>query len=121
MTKHTTDRLSERMEGVVGAPQALLKRVCDFAKYTKGAVAVLAHVLDRHHGDCNTVNINSRASNGDEVWFVIRDKRVVTVMFRRSNQPKRCDRFDVNAVIDISKGEPRLLDTAETIQWRKAA
>lgn len=38
------------------------------------------------------------ASNGDEVWAIVRHGTVVTLMLRRSNQPHRPADFDVAAV-----------------------
>ncbi len=123
MTNHVVGRLEERMTGVVANPKALLDKVQAFANTCEmgKSYAVRARVLDAHHGDCKTTNINSRASNGDEVYVVVRHQRLVTVMFRRSNQPKRCDRFDTNFVIDLVSGIPVVLDEVATVQWRKSA
>jgi hypothetical protein len=37
-------------------------------------------------------------SNGDEVWAIIRQRRLVTVMLRRSTQPKSPDSLRVERV-----------------------
>jgi hypothetical protein len=38
-------------------------------------------------------------SNGDEAWAIMRDARIVTVMFRRSNQPATPSALRVRVVI----------------------
>lgn len=40
----------------------------------------------------------SDRSNGNEVWAIVRGRRLVTVMLRRSTQPKTPEAFDVEAV-----------------------
>lgn len=38
-------------------------------------------------------------SNGDQVWAIVRDGYIVTVMFRRSNQPATPERLRVDTVV----------------------
>ena len=43
----------------------------------------------------------SDQSNGNEVWAIVRNRRLVTVMLRRSTQPKTAAAFDVERVTRI--------------------
>lgn len=38
-------------------------------------------------------------SNGDEVWAIVRDKVVKTIMYRRSSQPATAEALRVDAVV----------------------
>lgn len=40
----------------------------------------------------------SEVSNGNEVWAIVRQKDLVTVMFRRETQPKTSEAFRVEKV-----------------------
>lgn len=51
----------------------------------------------------NTVSNGYIGSNGDLVILIIRNRRPVTIMYRRTNQPLTCDALHVSEVIDRSK------------------
>lgn len=38
-------------------------------------------------------------SHGDQVWAILGDGKVITVMYRRSSQPKTPEAFDVEEVL----------------------
>lgn len=44
----------------------------------------------------------SNKSNGDTLFAIVRDRRVVTYMFRRSTQPFTTEALRVNALLDFS-------------------
>jgi len=50
-----------------------------------------------------TINFQGKAwtnkSNGDEIWAIIRSNKLITIMFRRSTQPKTCEALRVDNII----------------------
>ncbi len=118
MTSHLYDRLKERLAGVVNNAEVLIAVAAAFVSTAPNrAVAMKVADLGRKYGDQQAQVLN-RASNGDEAWVVARDGRLVTVMYRRSQQPKRCSAFDTHLVVDLTGQKPVVLDRQDTINWR---
>lgn len=123
MTKHVTDQLVARFKGLVPNPEMLLAKA---QQYLRGvpygrSVAMKVAVLSKQCGDTGPRNYYDRGSNGEEVFVIGRHGRCITVMFRRSEQPKLCERFDTNMVVDISGAVPVVLHQVETVVWRQKA
>jgi len=43
----------------------------------------------------------SDKSNGDEIWSIIRNKNIITVMFRRSTQPATPESLRVDKIVKM--------------------
>lgn len=96
-TGHALGRMAERLteedrERVTDA----LERVT--AHRYKASVAVRVARLSQAYGDPW-----SDASNGSDVWAVIRGGRVATVMLRRKQQPTNPAAFGVERVVIMSE------------------
>jgi hypothetical protein len=98
MTSHARERALERLvcEAGLSAARAaeLLARADAVARRRGGSLALRLLVLAARVGAAW-----SERSNGNEVWAVCRDGRVVTVMFRRSTQPATPGAFGVREVL----------------------
>ena len=97
------------------SPHAL-DRIHQSGRFSSAETAAVARVADRiaaHWADRDAAvriatcpyratgtatDILSRESNGDEVWAIVRQGTVVTVMLRRSTQPVTLDKFRVDTV-----------------------
>lgn len=91
-TAHACDQLKRVLE-VEGLDVGMVDRILDRAAGAHSAAVRLA-VLGRMVGE-----FGSQGSNGDELWAVVRGGRVVTIMFRRSDQPRTPEAFRVARVI----------------------
>lgn len=117
---HLHERLLERLIGIVPSPESLLTVALKYAQSQSYSLSFAMKVaqLDSAKGDPRHYHAE-RQSNGDEVWIVSRRGKLVTVMFRRSSQPKACGSFDVNSVVDLTAGQPVVYDSAAEIAFRK--
>lgn len=98
---HYMQRIEERMPDL--APRLLdIARSVESLRLAKDT-AVLVHELPALRGDTQA-NILDRASNGDQVWAIVRGGRVVTMMFRRSTQPATAEAMRVEQCKRIAKG-----------------
>jgi hypothetical protein len=99
-TVHATDRALGRLadNGIDG--RAVLDRASKVAARIDGSAAVLMLRLGSKVGD-TVGDFHGRDSNGEDVWAVVRNKRVATLMFRRSEQPATKDAFRVDAVYKL--------------------
>lgn len=92
-TEHAMDRIAERLSADERADVA--RRLADIvARGHAGSVAVRVARLQAMHGYAW-----SDVSNGSDVWAVIRDGQVRTVMLRRRTQPTTKHAFNVDRVI----------------------
>lgn len=90
LSSHVWDRLSERLEPWERGGAVL--RTSGYIKaHPTGAHAVRVLKLQGRRGTW-------AGSNGDEVWAIIRDGQVQTVMLRRSSQPRNAQAFSVDKV-----------------------
>lgn len=92
VTGHAWMRINERLkdERIQFTPR-VAARVEDAARVARGSRAMLLTRLPKSVGTYDT-------SNGDEVWAIIREARVVTIMLRRSTQRTDCGTLDVDTV-----------------------
>lgn len=100
-SRHATHRMIERLVGDAGLTIAeatdLCRKADGVAAVTRKHVAVMLKRLDRQ------VNAHGGArSNGNRVWFILRDGVVTTVMLRRSTQPETPEAFDVEKVYQVA-------------------
>lgn len=105
VTAHAMDRAEGRLRAAGLDPAKVAAKGAAIAAATRGhwdSVAVMMTTLPTAHGD-DRDDIMSRESNGNEVWCVCRQGRLVTVMFRRSDQPKRPDCFGVERVLRMTR------------------
>lgn len=102
---HALTRAEERLIEAGLDPVKVHAKAKELAEVTSRywqSAAVLMVSLDRICGD-DRDDVLSRQSNGDEVWAVLREGHVATIMLRRSNQPKRPDAFGVEKVLRMTK------------------
>jgi hypothetical protein len=90
LSGHVWERLAERLQpwergGAVLRTSGYLKA------HPAGSHAVRILKLDSRRGTW-------AGSNGDEVWAILRDGAVATVMLRRSSQPRSAQAFSVDKV-----------------------
>lgn len=90
---HLSERLAER--GIT-IPKGELEGVA--CKCRQDTAIVLCRLAQS-----NPVSNGYIGSNGDLVILIIRNRRPVTIMYRRTNQPLTCDALHVSEVIDRSK------------------
>jgi hypothetical protein len=98
ITSHATDRALGRLSenGIDG--RAVLDRAAKVAKrFPDGSAAVLMARLDSKVGDLSG-DFYGRDSNGEDVWAVVRNGRLATLMLRRKEQPATPDALRVDAV-----------------------
>lgn len=101
VTGHGSERAIERMALAGLNADKVLDLADQVAARTVADTAVLMVTLPEAAGD-DEADILSRDSNGNEVWSIIRDQRVVTLMLRRSTQPKRAETFRVQSMIRLT-------------------
>jgi hypothetical protein len=90
MTAHFTERWSDRLSDLEKS-EDILEKLYDYCQNCTVDTAVCLHILPQSKGDFYS-------SNGNEIWAIIRNSKVITVMFRRSNQPKDRYSFSVDKV-----------------------
>ncbi len=103
LSPHCVDRVRDRLVSVGVNPddmERLLDRVS--RSVPPGSSAVRLFSLGKHVGPSGPDHYSRSSSNGDEVWCVVRDGDVRTVMFRRSDQPRRPDAFGVDRVLRLN-------------------
>lgn len=94
VTLHICQRLHERNIDMSPLELANIASICPVST---------AVVLDKsEHKGTNSGDYYSRKdSNGDLTVLIVRNRRPITIMFRRSNQPLKCYNLDVDLIIDI--------------------
>lgn len=92
LSGHAWERVAERLEPWERGRVVLL--VSGYLKANpRGSHAVRLLTLDVQRNEAW-----SNTSNGDEVWAIIREGKVITTMLRRSTQPKTCASLRVERV-----------------------
>jgi hypothetical protein len=91
-TNHATERALQRVTDAGLSGRKVLDAAASVAAAVNGSAAVLMTTLPEPKGTFWT------ESNGNQLWAVIRDHRVVTLMLRRDNQPATADRLRVDRV-----------------------
>lgn len=98
--KHAYERVTERLTEA-GYDQATIEKVYQAAE-------MLAAQSKSSSEAIRLLNLNSQVgkawsdrSNGDEVWAIIRGRNLVTIMLRRSTQPKTASALKVDKVTII--------------------
>ncbi len=100
MTAHALQRLLQREPEAATIPR-LWERLEELGSDGGGhAVRLLA--LDGERG----ARDGAHASNGDELWAIVRDGRPVTIMRRRREQPATPEALRVDAVHHFLPLEP---------------
>lgn len=89
---HAMERISERLTAEERADVS--RAVAELSVDYSGSVAVRVARLAAMHGYAW-----SDTSNGSDVWAIVRDGAVVTVMLRRRTQPTDRRAFNVDRVI----------------------
>lgn len=101
MTIHGNDRATERIVGTYGIERA--RAIIDAAETYATTAPAGCDIGLRVYRDLRSAW--SGESNGDTVVAIIRRRRVVTYMLRRSSQAFTPEALAVNRVHDISAGE----------------
>ena len=96
-TVHALERIKDRMKEI-GYPPVDIRKVAEKAleitrksKYPSEAVRLFT--IKNIHGIPW-----SNKSNGDEIWAIIRNNNLITVMFRRHTQPTTPEALNVDKV-----------------------
>jgi hypothetical protein len=98
LTGHAVDRALGRLADAGIDGRAVLDRAARVAaKVRDDSAAILMVRLPAIAGDAHG-DFYGRASNGDDVWAIIRRNKVVTLMLRRSAQPATPDALRVDRV-----------------------
>lgn len=110
-TKHGAERAIERMASAGLRPERVLDLAGQVARTTTTDTACLMVRLPATAGD-DRDDVLTRESNGNEVWSIIRDRRVVTLMLRRDDQPHTRTALRVERVIRLTyaDGSVRAID-----------
>lgn len=98
MLLHIQQRLDERG---INLP---LSYLFELANQCNQDTAVILQHSEEIKGDLNP-NFHCRSSNGDIVILIIRNHKLVTVMYRRSNQITDEDTLHVCQILDKSQGD----------------
>lgn len=101
VTGHGASRAIDRMAQAGLDPRRVLALAEQVAARTDTDTAVLMVTLPEAAGD-QSADLLTRESNGNEVWTVIRDHRVITVMLRRDDQPKTTAALRVNRLLRLT-------------------
>ena len=102
ITNHATERAMERIAEAGLSGRKVLAAAADIApKMPCRSAAVLMTTLPAHVGSTDADYYARSSSNGNQVWCVIRDGRVVTLMLRRDNQPSTPDAMRVERVFNL--------------------
>lgn len=116
-TEHSIQRFFERLRPHHKNPSDLLKQAAKLHNPNRHQ-AFLLYKLPEHKGDTKG-SIYDRQSNGNEVWAVVRQGKLATIMFRRSTQPKVADSFSVQDTVDLTPPSgPKLLHSQNIVNWR---
>jgi len=93
-TNHASERAYERIADAGLSARKVLEVSSAIAAKCPASrsVAVKLTTLPESHGEYWV------ESNGNQVWAIIRDRRVVTLMLRRDNQPETSDALRVDFV-----------------------
>lgn len=101
LTTHATQRATDRMTQAGVDPTPILASAERIALAYPGiSLAVRLTVLPEHHGDTTSPR-DERDSNGNEVWAILRNGHVTTIMLRRDTQPRTTEAFGVNRVARV--------------------
>lgn len=95
VTTHAMDRALGRLTEVGIDGMAVLARAQRVAVKVPVESAAILMVEMRQREFC------SDGSNGDQVWAVVRNRRVVTLMLRRSTQPATTGALGVDQVYRV--------------------
>ena len=94
MNRHSYERLYDRVISN-GVPQSEVDQCIEtlqrIASEAKTDIAVLFYRF--------ATKQVSDLSNGDEVWAIIRENKIVTIMLRRNTQPKTVGALRVSKVV----------------------
>ncbi len=102
MGNHAQQRAEERISACGRNPAeaySLAERIA--RAYPRTDIAVRLMVLEGAYGDTEE-DILSRMSNGNEVWAIIRQGVVTTIMLRRDNQPRTTEALRVDKVLRVA-------------------
>lgn len=110
-TGHGTQRAIERMAQAGLSAGTVLDLAKQVAAHAAVDTAALMVTLPTRAGD-DRDDVLTRESNGNEVWTIIRDHRVITLMLRRDDQPKTRTALRVERVIKLTyaDGSVRAID-----------
>ncbi len=85
-TLHALNRITGRLSQAGVNIDAIAKQV-EFVAGAYPSMALLVWSFPRMYNDSSRPYRDREESNGDQLWAICRNRKVVTWMFRRSNQP----------------------------------
>lgn len=102
LTGHAVERVLGRLAEVGIPSEPVLRRCEELARRVpeRSAAVRLWFTLPEVRGDTRGAYRERVGSNGDHVWMIVRDGRVVTLMLRRSNQPSTPEALRVERVYE---------------------
>lgn len=98
---HGATRAIERMTQAGLDAGRVLDLATQVAAHAATDTAVLMVTLPERAGD-DRDDVLTRESNGNEVWTIIRNHRVITLMLRRDDQPKTITALRVKRVVRLT-------------------
>lgn len=106
-TQHASERIAERLEPgaswtIARAIETLARTVCHPDK----SYAVMVYRDTANHGTFTINPDGTGPSNGTDLWAIIRNRTVVTVMWRRTAQPVNPAAFGVDTIRRVALARP---------------
>lgn len=106
-TQHASERIAERLDSgasftLARAIEALARTACR----PERSYAVLVYRDNASHGTFTIDPDGTGPSNGTDLWAIIRNQTVVTVMWRREAQPATPDAFRVDVIRKVALARP---------------
>lgn len=106
-SRHATDRINEIKLELTEYELVCINAGINYVKSETFGVDVAVRVLriDRHLGETTSNTYDRMQQNGNQIWLIIRNNYVATVMRRRDDQPRtaRAMRVDITKVLDYTE------------------
>lgn len=105
-TQHASERIAERLEP--GASWTIARAIEQLAATTdpRRSYAVMVYRDTQPHGTFRIDADGTGPSNGTDLWAVIRNRTIVTVMWRREAQPATPEAFRVDVIKRVAVRRP---------------
>ena len=106
-TQHASERIAERLDsGSAWTLARAIERLAREACRPDLSYAVMVYRDTRTHGTFTINPDGTGPSNGTDLWAIIRNRTVVTVMWRRTAQPMTTDAFRVDTIRRVALARP---------------
>lgn len=105
-TQHASERIAQRLE--TGRAWTLARGIETLARTMRPdlSYAVMVYRDNVNHGEFRIDADGTGPSNGTDLWAIIRNRTLVTVMWRRTAQPTNPAAFSVDVVGGVALARP---------------